>query len=561
MDELLVKECTYNIDIINFKSVFETLSTRPQLIFEEIKYCVIEDPCAPPDKTHQTLKENGIYSLTNASDFHPEYSCNGEVLLNKEDFKTFVAARAHSCFIIAVVDQQLNQIHCCLYVNCETSICNLKISSKPSQIQGTCNSLSNPKIEKVVKWLTAKDFQFKSPPNNAVCPKQYYFTYQNLKNKYAKSIFDAWDMQTDPSKFIHEDIGIASYLICIWKARYGDAAQDSVKFADIGCGNGLLVYLLNQENFNGIGIDVKSRNIWQTLFSESTFLEKFFDPKNWGELSDCNWLIGNHSDELTPWLPYVASMISHECNFFVLPCCPWNFNSRYSRTTANQSIYQCYLNFVESVVSDFGFKYQRDVMKIPSTKRTCFVSEGRSYPKKDRDLYLSNIFNILKQHSGNDGDIQCVARSKEIVISNGSKLDKVLCSKIIDFTASLLLRNVDRSKSNWSAGESIHLKELIAAIKQEIDFSDTLRNQNGGIQTVLRNCHQLFIIRGGMVSLKDWSKFTKKSRKASNRKYDSGALRKSKMCWFFINHPQGCNLSMETCSYAHGPDDLRTVSL
>ena len=45
--------------------------------------------------------------------------------------------------------------------------------------------------------------------------------YADLKMKYAQQIIDKWDMQTDAEKFVHEDIGIASYLICIWRARYG----------------------------------------------------------------------------------------------------------------------------------------------------------------------------------------------------------------------------------------------------------------------------------------------------------------------------------------------------
>lgn len=33
-------------------------------------------------------------------------------------------------------------------------------------------------------------------------------------------------------------------------------------FVDLGCGNGLLVYILNQEGYPGMGIDVRKRKIW-----------------------------------------------------------------------------------------------------------------------------------------------------------------------------------------------------------------------------------------------------------------------------------------------------------
>ena len=544
----------------NSMSVYDTISSRPQLIFEDIKYCVIDDKPAHSELVHKLLEDTLLAIAVQTNCFNNlENSKIGEVLLAGGHHLTFVAARTQSSFIVAVIDPEGKYTHCYLYFSCEKSSCEVKVGSKSWEKQSD-HSLISSKKQKLIKWLTADDFQFKSPPNIAVCPKQYYLTYSHLKEKYADCIFDAWDMQTDPGKFIHEDIGIASYLICLWKSRYGDKAQDYVKFVDIGCGNGLLVYLLNQENFNGIGIDVKSRKIWYTLFSESKFHEKFFDPLKWDEVAEYNWLIGNHSDELTPWLPYVASMISYKCEFFVLPCCPWNFTSKYSRTNANLSIYQCYLNFVESIIYDFGFKYQRDVMKIPSTKRTCFVSNGRCYTETNYVIQQKHIFEVVRQHSGNQRDINCVERPKDIKIRNGSKLDKKLCSEIVNFTASLLLKNVDKNETVWSTGESIHLREIVPVIEKSIDFEEALKNQDGGIQTVLRNCHQLFTIRNGMVSIRDWSKDASKkpnSRQTPNRKYDRAALRKSKLCWFYEYHPQGCNLNIETCGYAHGSADLR----
>lgn len=48
---------------------------------------------------------------------------------------------------------------------------------------------------------------------------------------------------TDPEKFIYEDIHIACYLILAWRHL-----KANVKcFVDLGCGNGLLVYILNDQ--------------------------------------------------------------------------------------------------------------------------------------------------------------------------------------------------------------------------------------------------------------------------------------------------------------------------
>ena len=57
---------------------------------------------------------------------------------------------------------------------------------------------------------------------------------------YFCSVFDQWGTETtDPSKFIHEDLGIAAYLVLIW-----DRETKPLRFCDLGCGNGLLVYIL-----------------------------------------------------------------------------------------------------------------------------------------------------------------------------------------------------------------------------------------------------------------------------------------------------------------------------
>lgn len=68
-----------------------------------------------------------------------------------------------------------------------------------------------------------------------------------------------WPECTDPSKFVYEDVAIAAYLLLLWEQN------DSKKkrtFVDLGCGNGLLVYILAKEGHSGIGLDVRKRNIW-----------------------------------------------------------------------------------------------------------------------------------------------------------------------------------------------------------------------------------------------------------------------------------------------------------
>lgn len=49
-----------------------------------------------------------------------------------------------------------------------------------------------------------------------------------------------------------------------------------------------------------------------------------FDP-------DC-FLIANHADELTPWIPSLAALVPG-CSFVNIPCCPWDIDgSKFGRT-------------------------------------------------------------------------------------------------------------------------------------------------------------------------------------------------------------------------------------
>ena len=57
--------------------------------------------------------------------------------------------------------------------------------------------------------------------------------YSRLKSKYAGDLISNWKETSDAEKSIHEDIGIAAYLTCIW-------GQKKISFVDLGCGNGLL---------------------------------------------------------------------------------------------------------------------------------------------------------------------------------------------------------------------------------------------------------------------------------------------------------------------------------
>ncbi|KAK8168831.1 hypothetical protein BKA80DRAFT_325416 [Phyllosticta citrichinensis] len=212
-------------------------------------------------------------------------------------------------------------------------------------------------------------------------------TYTDLKARYAKRLIDGWVEQTPAGKHVFEDLGIASFLIEVWKAMYdvsgGEAAAGEKKankppfpgFVDIGCGNGLLVYILLNEGFRGWGFDARRRKTWdmfpaavQEQLKEMVLVPKIFtrmlptdatdqtpsldpDSASHGDVSrgqaaaaqrqhfhngvfaPGTFIISNHADELTPWTPLLAFLSSSP--FLAIPCCSHNFNGAKFRASAS----------------------------------------------------------------------------------------------------------------------------------------------------------------------------------------------------------------------------------
>ena len=146
---------------------------------------------------------------------------------------------------------------------------------------------------------------------------------------------------------------------------------------DLGCGNGLLTFLLTSEGYPGVGIDMRRRRSW-SLFGASLYLESLIDPHavDLHELirsGQYTLLIGNHSDELTPWLPVLARQC--QCDVFLLPCCFFDFSGKkFMANSHNDSTqYEQYLCYIEELAETLDFDVKRDKLRIPSTKNICFM--------------------------------------------------------------------------------------------------------------------------------------------------------------------------------------------
>ncbi|KAL9097975.1 MAG: hypothetical protein Q9163_006270, partial [Psora crenata] len=212
-------------------------------------------------------------------------------------------------------------------------------------------------------------------------------TYTALKERHAQRLCDSWVEKTEPSKHVFEDLGIAAFLIELWRDMYDGGKIPSKGthgshpcrsrppfpgFVDIGCGNGVLVDVLIREGYHGWGFDARRRKTWDILAASTRkhhLKEMILVPQPLAEQSPSSgfqsvyqrrssnlicreradsaapkhtkvgdvsyhdgifpsgtFIISNHADELTAWTPLLASISS--APFLCIPCCSHNLSGQ-----------------------------------------------------------------------------------------------------------------------------------------------------------------------------------------------------------------------------------------
>merc|ERR1719341_3183863 len=231
-------------------------------------------------------------------------------------------------------------------------------------------------------------------------------------------------------------------------------------FVDLGCGNGLLVYLLTMEGHKGTGYDIRKRNIWSWFPDTVDLREETITPSLATSFPGTDWVLGNHSDELTPWVPIMAAMSSPTTSYWVLPCCPFSFSSKYQRRDANKSVWRDYLDWLRHMGGEAGFEVEEDRMRIPSTKRVCLVG---------------------KQGTG--------MRDRQV--------DKLVVGDIVSRVVELCLGEenfLDIEGRKWNLGGSIPLGIVASTLTEQGVVLAKLKAECGGLQTLLRNYHFIFAV-------------------------------------------------------------------
>lgn len=241
-----------------------------------------------------------------------------------------------------------------------------------------------------------------------------------------------------------------------------------------------------------------------------------------------DWLIGNHSDELTPWIPIMAHLSN--AHYFVLPCCPFDLFGKYQRSCQKKSQYRDYLDRIDEIGRKCGYKVEEDKLRIPSTKRICFVGMKKSEPI-DSDLLQALQNQEFK------------ARPSEEIVKNCTKVPKTVTTEIIDLIVKSLLNEENyyiQENLRWNAGKSLALSEISSQVLNP-QLLKELKNECGGLQTLLRNHNHIFIVMDkGFVRLRNPAQDDHSLGKKRPNAQAVNKWKKTKPCWFDQNHPQGC---------------------
>ncbi|KII91143.1 hypothetical protein PLICRDRAFT_496526 [Plicaturopsis crispa FD-325 SS-3] len=257
--------------------------------------------------------------------------------------------------------------------------------------------------------------------HDCIVPRETYQDMYLLMRARHRHLVDTWQEATDPLKHVFEDIGIATFLMLLWKDIYDPVASSPAGvdeerpwaawprppggFLDLGCGNGLLTHILTSEGYEGCGIDLRARTSWSHYPSatQSCLHVHALDPTHPPGAPDAYlkpgaFIIGNHADELTPWVPVLATRHAAS-GYLSIPCCAWTFDARFERSStqplpvpggvdvealnlggdgSGASAYSMYRVWLAGLSKWCGWEIECETLRIPSTRNWALVGRRRT---------------------------------------------------------------------------------------------------------------------------------------------------------------------------------------
>ncbi|PCH33798.1 DUF1613-domain-containing protein [Wolfiporia cocos MD-104 SS10] len=368
-----------------------------------------------------------LYASTAEDDASPSTLVLSPIVTDEQPLPYYHPAVSHIAFRYVLTDSPVLQIEAVPLPGTQTDI--------SSRLYRTCLALLDTLHR--YGWGALTHYQ-KRVKHDCIIPRETYQDLYLIMRERHKHLVDTWQEVTDPRKHVFEDIGIATFLMLLWKDMYGSnpisssaVSSDSKSepwrnwprppagFLDLGCGNGLLTHILSAEGYQGLGIDLRARTSW-SHYPETTQAQlrvEALDPTTLvgpstpdgfpSYLKPGVFVIGNHADELTPWVPVLSTLCSGS-GYLSIPCCAWTFDMRYERSStqnypfpeedfiqrlnlggegSNTSSYSMYRIWLASLSAYCGWKIECETLRIPSTRNWAIIGRARTYdPNEDTEI-------------------------------------------------------------------------------------------------------------------------------------------------------------------------------
>ncbi|KAF7325654.1 DUF1613-domain-containing protein [Mycena kentingensis (nom. inval.)] len=281
-------------------------------------------------------------------------------------------------------------------------------------------------------WGVLTNYQKRVNHDRVVGREAYQDLYLLMRERF-KGIVENWAENTDPLKHVFEDIGIATFLMVLWRDTYPPLTVDEDAnenepwhawgrppggFLDFGCGNGLLTHILLSCGYTGRGVDLRARHSWVTYpqSTQTNLLVGAFDPDALSPESESvfakpdQFIIANHADELTPWTPLLATL-TNASGFVNIPCCAFTLEAKYQRDkhafaldppldmgvlnlgadTGIASGYARYRIWLAELCRYCGWTIECEVLRIPSTRNWAIVARKRDGGEDDARALLEGV--------------------------------------------------------------------------------------------------------------------------------------------------------------------------
>ncbi|KAJ1969951.1 tRNA(Ser) Um(44) 2'-O-methyltransferase [Dispira parvispora] len=234
-------------------------------------------------------------------------------------------------------------------------------------------------LKKMYKWSISTVLGYrKRAQHDVTVPKSQYFKrYATLKTRYGAMWVERWPEKTDARKFVFEDIAIATWLLCLWDGR-------------------------SSENQSGFGIDQSARKVWELYGSGPQLQARTLYPVD-AKFEHTEWFLGNHADELVPWIPIMAAKSHYDAKVVVIPCCPFVLcGQKLRHPTPGMTRFQTYVEYVKMVMRTCGYHVEEEHLRIPSTKNIALVGRRRTFDRDDTEAASRVLRDIdaLVQQSG-----------------------------------------------------------------------------------------------------------------------------------------------------------------